>query len=80
MALSSQVVNLGGPNEADDLDKAHAVAQIAIMEVELGVTFEMGDALAIVDRAAADDAMDIVAFADKEFRQVTAVLTSNTGD
>ena len=43
-------------------------------------TLQMGDALAIVHRRAANDAVHFVSFAEKEFGEVAAVLACNTGD
>ena len=50
------------------------------MQVEVGVAFQMGDALSVIDRRTADDAVDIVAFFQQELRQIAAVLAGDAGD
>ena len=74
MALGGEVVDLVGPHGADDGEDAHGVAQIAVVQVEVRVTLQMGDALAVIDGGAADDAVDVVAFVEEEFGKVGTVL------
>ena len=50
------------------------------MQVEVGVAFQMGDALSVIDRRTADDAVDIVTLFQQELRQIAAVLAGDTGD
>ena len=80
MALGCQVVDLVGPHGADDGEDAHGVAQIAVVQVEVRVTLQMGDALAVIDGGAADDAVDVVALLQQELSQIAAVLSGNAGD
>jgi len=80
MALCGEVVDLVGAHLAHHLDDAHGVAEVGVVEVEVGLALQMGDALAEVNAAAADDAVDFVAFVQKKLAQVRAVLTGDTGD
>ena len=80
MALGGEVVDLVGPHGADDGEDAHGVAQIAVVQVEVRVTLQMGDALAVIDGGAADDAVDVVALFQQELSQIAAVLAGNAGD
>ena len=80
VALGCKVVDLVGAHLADDLNDAHRVAEIGIMEVEPGSAFEMGDPLAVVGRRAADRAVDVITLFQQEFRQERAVLARNPGD
>ncbi len=50
------------------------------MQVEMRVALQMGNALTVIDRRTADDAVDIVAFFQQELRQIAAVLAGDTGD
>ena len=80
MALGGEVVDLVGPHGADDGEDAHGVAQIAVVQVEVRVTLQMGDALAVIDGGAADDAVDVVALFQQELSQIAAVLAGDAGD
>ena len=80
MALGGEVVDLVGPHDADDGEDAHGVAQIAVVQVEVRVTLQMGDALAVIDGGAADDAVDVVTLFQQELSQIAAVLAGNAGD
>lgn len=50
------------------------------MEVEVGMPFEVGDALAEVDRRAADGAVHVIALLKKEFSEEGAVLSGDACD
>ena len=49
VALSSQVVNLGRFHLVHHLDDTHRVAEIGIVKMEVGLAFQVGDTLTIVD-------------------------------
>ena len=49
VALCGQVVDLGGAHAADDAQDAHGVAQVGVVQVEVGSALEVGYALAEVD-------------------------------
>ena len=74
MALRREVVDLVRTDLADDLDKAHGVAHVGIMQMEMGLAFQVRDALAEVHRAAADNAVHVVSLLQQEFGEVRAVL------
>ena len=80
MALGGQIVDLIRAHGADDREDAHRIAQIAVVQVEVGVTLQMGDALTVINGGAADNAVDIVALLKQKLCQIAAVLTGNTGD
>ena len=48
MALGCEVVNLCGLTLVHNLDDAHRVAEISIVEVEIGLAFQMSDTLTVV--------------------------------
>ena len=62
VALCCQVIDFVGPYLPHDLHDGHGVAEVGIVEVEVGATFEVSYALTVVNAGTADDAMDIVAF------------------
>ena len=49
VALSSQIVNLGRFHLVHHLDDTHRVAEIGIVKMEVGLAFQVGDTLTIVD-------------------------------
>ena len=49
MGLGSEVVDFGWLYFAHQFDEGHGVCHICIMQVEVRLTFEMGDALAVVN-------------------------------
>ena len=49
VALSSQVINLGWLYLTHKLNERHRVGEVSIVEVEIGLTFEVRDALAEVN-------------------------------
>ena len=80
VALGGEVVNLRGAHVGDDADDGHGVAEVGVVEVEVGAALEVGDALAVIDGGAADDAVDVVAFVEEEFGEVGAVLAGHARD
>ena len=80
MALGGEVVHLVGAHFGDYLHYRHRVAEVGVVEVEVGMAFEVGDAFAEVYRRAAYHAVDVVAFVEEEFGEVASVLTGDTGD
>ena len=80
VTLGREIIDLIGTHAADDVHKTHAVAHISKVQMEIGVTLQMGDALAVVDAAAADNAVHVVAFFKKQLGKIAAVLPGNAGD
>ena len=80
MALGGEVVDLRGAHVGDDADNGHGVAEVGVVKVEMGAALEVGDALAVIDGGAADDAVDVVAFVEEEFGEVGTVLAGHTRD
>ena len=70
MALCSEIVDFSRLHLVDNLHKAHRIAHISIMQVELGVALKVGNTLTIVNRTAANDAMHFITLTDKELRQI----------
>ncbi len=80
MALGGEVVDLVGAHVAHYLEDRHRVAQIGVVEVEIGASLEVGDALAVVDRRAADGAVDVISLLKQQLRQKRPVLTGDACD
>ena len=78
MTLCGEVVDLGGLHLGYNLHQRHGVAQIAVVEMEVGLALEMGDALTIVHAGATDDAVHLVAFGQQELAEIAAVLAGDT--
>ena len=80
VALGGEVVNFIGADLADDRENAHRIAEVAVLQVKVGVALQMGDTLAVIDGRTADDAVDIVALLKQKLCQIAAVLAGNAGD
>ena len=80
MALCCQIIYLVGAYLADNAQHTHGVAQVCIVQMEMGGTLEVSDALTEIDATATDGTMDLVAFFQQELSQVTAVLACNTSN
>ena len=61
VALGRKIVYLVGLNFVHHLHNRHGVAQVGIVQVEVGLALQMGNALTEIDTAAADDAVHFVA-------------------
>lgn len=62
MTLRRKVVYFIGTYFADDTYKAHRVSQVGIMEMESGMSLEVCNAFAVVNRRASYGAVYIVSF------------------
>ena len=80
VALGGEVVDFVGAHGADNGQDAHGVAEVAIVQVEVGMAFQVGNALTVVNGRTADDTVDIVAFFQQELCQIAAVLAGYAGD
>ena len=80
VALRREVVDLVRADLTDNLDEAHGVAHVGIMQMEMGLAFQVRDALAEVHRAAADDAVHVVPFLEQELGKVRTVLPRHAGN
>ena len=80
VALRRQVVDLVGADPVDHLDEGHGVAHVRIVEMETGLALEVRDPFAVIDAAAADDAVDVIALLQEELRQEAAVLAGHAGN
>ena len=62
VALGGQVVDLVGTHLVNNLHDGHGVAQVGIMEVEVGLALEVGNALAEIDAGASYNTMYFISF------------------
>ncbi len=85
MALGAQIVDLVRLQLVEEFHKRHGISEISVVKekpglVKMRVSIDVVDAPGIEGRGAADDAMDFVAFAEKQLRQIGAVLSCNAGN
>ena len=86
MRLSSKVVYLIGSNGIEPSAKRRSVSEIGIVELHSGLVGVVGidvdviDSLGVEVGGAANEAMDLVSFAEQEFSEVGTVLAGDTGD
>lgn len=80
MALCCQVVYLCRAHVCHYAYDRHGVAQVGVMEVEMGPSFKVGYAFTMVYRRAADDAVHVITFVQQEFCQIRTVLSCNARD
>ena len=62
MALGGEVVDFVGTHLVEHLDYGHGVAQVGVVQVEVGVALEVGYAFAVVDGGAAYGAVYVISF------------------
>ena len=85
MALGCQVVDFVRLHFLHDADQVAGIRKIPVVQNELAAFLvrplvKMVDTVRIEQGRAALDAVDFIALVQKEFRQIGAVLTSDTGD
>ena len=80
MALRGQIIDLVRTHLGDDLDQAHRIPHVRVMQMEVRTALEMGDALPEIDGTPADDTMHVIPLFQEEFRQVRTVLSGHAGD
>lgn len=80
VALCREVVDFVGTHLRHNLHDRHRVAQVGVVEVEMRLAFEVGDALAEIDRRAADGAVHVIPLLKQELGQEATVLAGDTGD
>ena len=66
MALGRQVINFVRAHRANHGNQAHRIAHIAVMQVEMRVALQMGNAFTVVNGRTTDDAMYIIALLDQK--------------
>ena len=62
VTLGSEVIDFRRAHLADDAQDAHRVAEVGIVQVEVGQTLQMGNTLAEVYRRTADSAVNFISF------------------
>lgn len=80
MGLRRQIVDLIRLHQMDDADQRRGVRQIAVVELDSVPRNEMIDPRRVGNGGAAGDAVDLIAFLQKEFRQIRTILTGDAGD
>jgi hypothetical protein len=85
VAHGGQVIDLVGLRFFDDADQIAGVAQVAVVQLEvgvghMGVLVDVVHALGVEAAGTALDTMDDVAFFEQEFSEVGAVLACDAGD
>lgn len=85
MALRAKVVDLVWLHLLNGVQKTAGVRQIAVMQnefsvAEMGVLVEMIDTIGVEQRTTALDAVDLVALAEQELRQIGSILAGDPGN
>jgi hypothetical protein len=85
MALGAEVIDLVGVDAFQHAAQTAAIGQVAVMQRQLGaalvrVMVQVVDPVGIEQARPADDAVDLVAFAQQEFGQIRTVLPGDPGD
>ena len=83
--LRTEIVDFVGLEVIEELHHLHGVGEVAIVEVELytvhmRIAVEMVDTARVKGRGAADNAVNLVAFAEQKLGEIGAVLTRDTGN
>jgi hypothetical protein len=85
VALGGEVIDFVGLDFADEPREAAGIAEIAVVEEELvlgcvRIRVDVVEPVGVERARAADDAVDFVAFAEEQFREVGAVLAGDARD
>ena len=85
MALGAQVVNLIRPDLLEEVGKLSGNGEVAVVEVDprlrvMEILVEVVDPFRVEGAGPADEAVDLIALAEQEFRQVGAVLAGDAGN
>ena len=75
MALGGKIVDFVGLHLAYRLHHAEGVTQVAIVEMEAGMSLQMGYAFAKVYRRPSDNPMYLVTLFQQELGQIASVLS-----
>jgi hypothetical protein len=84
VTLRTQIVNLIWLHLLDDMEQVAGVGQVAIMQhkialADVWVLVQVVDAVRVEEGAAPPDAVNLISFAQKEFREVGPILPCNAG-
>ena len=85
MALGAEVVDLVGPDDAQQFVDGAGVVEVAVVEEEfdpgfVGIAVEVVDPAGVEGGGAANHAVDLVPLGQQQFRQVGAVLAGDPCD
>ena len=85
MGLGAEIVDFVGLSDFQNAAEASGISEIAVVQVEaaaglVGVLIDVVDARGVEAGTAADDAVDGVAFGEKQLAEVGAVLASDAGN
>ena len=80
VALRPEVVDLVRPDGVDQVDQAHPVGEVAVVQVQPLVGVEVVDPVPVQGRGPADQPVHLVVHAEEELREVGAVLSGDAGD
>ena len=78
MALRGKVVYLSRSHSAYNLNHAHRIAQVGIVQMEMRTSLKMGYTLTKIHRRAADGAVHIIPLVQQELSEERAVLPCDT--
>jgi hypothetical protein len=85
MTLGRQVVYLIRFNSLNDVNNAQGIGHVAMMEKKpsfgiVSVTVQMIESIRIEKRRAPLESVDHISFIEKEFCEVSSILSGNSGD
>src|SRR6516162_8890091 len=83
MALCREMIDFIGLDAVEQFDQTRRVSSITMVQKELnvvnmGVLIEVVNTLGVERRSTTDNAVDLVALGEKQFRQIGAILSRNT--
>ncbi len=85
MRLGAEVVDLVRLEIVEQLHHLHGIGQVAVVQeqarlVEVRILVDVVDAGGVEGRGATHDAVNLIAFGEKEFRQIRTVLPRDARD
>lgn len=80
MALCGEIIYFRGLYFLHYLQEAHRIAKVCIMQMEMGMSLQMGNTFSEINRRAADSAVYVISFLQQKLGEERAVLTGNACD
>ena len=77
MALCGKVVDFIRTHSADYAQDTHRVAKVGIVQMEMGESLQMSDALTEIYGRTANGTVHVISFLEQQFRQIRSVLSGN---
>ena len=80
MTLGSEVVEFVGSHLAHNTHETHGVRKVSVVQVKMGIAFQMVDAFPFLGGGTSYHAVNVVSFFQKKFSKIGSILSGNAGN